>query len=86
MIEKILYIAYVVGDAPDKEVKYSRVRQPKTPYTSVELINIAKAIIGDSRPFVPLLVEDPSELEDKLNESGFNSKIEFISNYSAVIP
>lgn len=80
------YIAYVDGEYPNKDVKYKRLNwRFKTPPTSTEIKDKARELIGDSRPFLVLMCDYPENLNDKLREAGFNSKWEFIQNYSKVI-
>ena len=57
--------------------------QGKIPLTTSQRLAKAKQLIGD-RPYLYLTAEDSSEIEDKLREFGFDSKIEFIQNYSKV--
>lgn len=83
MDEDSLYIAYVTGENPNKDVKFTRINQPrKKPLTAPEIAARAIQIIGDDRPFIILLAEHEEELEDKLREAGFDDKFQFIRNYS----
>ena len=67
-----------------KELGYYRINQGKAPFTSAEKKIRARQLIGD-RPYIYLLAEDPNEIEENLREAGFNSKQEFIYNYSKII-
>lgn len=75
-----LYLVYV-NDT--KELASYRIVQGKSPLNTEQRLAKAKQLIGD-RPYLYLTAEDSSEIEDKLREFGFDSKIEFIQSYSKV--
>ena len=85
-MEQQPYIAFVDGEYPNKGVVYKRLNwRSKTPPTSEQVKDNAMELIGDSRPFLVLLCDYPENLDDRLREAGFNSKQEFIQNYSKVV-
>lgn len=76
-----LYLVYVTDD---KQLGNYRINQGKSPFTSEQKKAKAKQLIGD-RPYIYLLADYPEEIEDKLREAGFQSKQEFIYNYSKIV-
>lgn len=75
-----LYLVFVTDD---KQLGSIRINQGKSPITSEEKESRARVLIGD-RPYIYLLADHVSEIEDKLREAGFQSKQEFIYNYSKI--
>jgi len=73
-----LYLVYV---SDTKELAQYRIVQGKVPLTGEARLQKAKQLVGDS-PYIYLTADDVSEIEDKLREFGFESKVEFIQNYS----
>lgn len=85
-MEQQIYIAYVDGNSLNKDVKYKRLGwRSKTSPTSQEIADRAFELIGDRRPYLALLCDYPENLDDKLREAGFESKFEFIQNFSKPI-
>jgi hypothetical protein len=76
-----LYLVYV-NDS--REVSNYRIVQGKTPLDTEQRLDKAKQLIGD-RPYLYLIADDSSEIEDKLREFGFASKFDFIQNFGKVI-
>jgi phage gpG-like protein len=76
-----LYLVYVDDS---KELANYRIVQGKVPLAGEQRLTRAKQLIGN-RPYLYLTADDKSEIEEKLREFGFNSKIEFIQNYSKVV-
>ena len=81
MVNMALYLVYVDDS---RELANYRIVQGKTPLDSRQRFNAAKGLVGN-RPYLYLTADDKSEIEEKLRELGFNSKIEFIQNYSKVV-
>jgi hypothetical protein len=76
-----LYLVYV-NDS--KELANYRIVQGKIPLNTEQRLARAKLLIGD-RPYLYLTAEDSVEIEDRLREFGFDSKFEFIKNFSKVV-
>jgi hypothetical protein len=76
-----LYLVYV-NDS--KELAHYRVVQGKIPLNTEQRLANAKQLVGD-RPYLYLIADDSAEIEDKLREFGFDSKFEFIKNFSKVV-
>lgn len=76
-----LFLVFVTDD---KALGFYKIKQGRQPLTSDQKKLTAKTLVG-SRPYLYLLADDKLEIEDKLIEFGFPSKIEFINNYSKLI-
>lgn len=76
-----LYLVFVDNQ---KEISSYRIKQGKAFMSTRERQATARQLIGDSRPYIYLTADDKNEIEDKLREAGFNSKVEFIQNFSKV--
>jgi hypothetical protein len=78
-----MWLVWVGGNAPTRDVVARRVVLPKGRGLTIEERNTMVAgVIGRVQPHVWLEFDHIEELEDKLIESGFESKFDFINYYS----
>jgi hypothetical protein len=78
-----MWLVWVGGDAPNRDVVAQRVALPKDRGLTMEERNaVVVSVIGQLQPHLWMEFDYIEELEDKLIESGFESKFDFINYYS----
>lgn len=80
-----MWLVWVGGSAPSKEVVAQRVALPKSRGLTIDERNATVvSVIGQLQPHLWLEFEHVEELEDALINAGFESKYDFINYYSGV--